>query len=137
MDIIMPYRLEMGTKLKTNRGTSLYDFWDDLISMFLIDELSSHEKKVIINCESVEYFKAVNMKTVKTEVVTPVFKEVKNGEPRIISFFTKKARGAMARYIISNKISDVDGVISFNLNNYSYSESLSSKYEPVFIRYST
>tara|TARA_B100000959_G_scaffold271782_1_gene320322 strand:+ start:851 stop:1477 length:627 start_codon:yes stop_codon:yes gene_type:complete len=136
MDIIMTYRLEMGTKLKTNRGTSLYDFWGDLISMLFIDELTSHEKKIIINCASVEYFKAVNMKTVKAEVVTPVFKELRNGKPRIISFFSKKARGAIARYIITNKISDIDGIISFDLDNYSYSESLSSKYETVFIRYS-
>mgnify|MGYP001263746436 FL=1 len=136
MDIIMTYRLEMGTKLKTNRGTSLYDFLGDLISMLFIDELTSHEKKIIINCASVEYFKAVNMKTVKAEVVTPVFKELRNGKPRIISFFSKKARGAIARYIITNKISDIDGIISFDLDNYSYSESLSSKYETVFIRYS-
>ncbi len=134
MDIIMPYRLEMSTKLKTNKGTSLYDFWGDLISKFLIDELANHEKKIIINCSSVEYFKAVNMKIVKAEVVTPVFKEVRNGKPKIISFFAKKARGAMARYIITNSISDIDGIMSFNLDNYLYDESLSSRYKPVFIR---
>ena len=136
MDIIMPYRLEMGTKLKTNRGTSLYDFWSTLISNLLNDKLCSHEKSIIINCASVEYFKAVNMKTLKAEVVTPVFKEIRNGKPRIISFFAKRARGAMARYIITNQINDIDGIISFDLDNYSYNESLSSKYEPVFTRYS-
>ena len=136
MDIIMPYRLEMGTKLKTNRGTSLYDFWSTLISKLLNDELVSHEKSIIINCASVEYFKAVNMKILKAKVVTPVFKEIRNGMPRIISFFAKKARGAMARYIITNQINDIDGIISFDLDNYSYNESLSSRYEPVFTRYS-
>ena len=136
MDIIMPYRLEMSTKLKTNKGTSLYDFWGDLISKLLIDELAYHEKKIIINCASVEYFKAVNMKIVEAKVVTPVFKEVRNGKPKIISFFAKKARGAMARYIITNSISDIDGIMSFDLDNYSYDESLSSRYKPVFIRYS-
>ena len=136
MDIIMPYRLEMGTKLKTNRGTSLYDFWSTLISKLLNDELVSHEKSIIINCASVEYFKAVNMKMLKAKVVTPVFKEIRNGRPRIISFYAKKARGAMARYIITNQINDINGIISFDLDNYSYNESLSSKYEPVFTRYS-
>jgi len=136
MDIIMPYRLEMGTKLKTKRGTSLYDFWSTLISKLLNDELVSHEKSIIINCASVEYFKAVNMKILKAKVVTPVFKEIRNGMPRIISFFAKKARGAMARYIITNQINDIDGIISFDLDNYSYNESLSSRYEPVFTRYS-
>jgi len=136
MDIIMPYRLEMGTKLKTNRGTSLYDFWSTLISKLLNDELVSHEKSIIINCASVEYFKAVNMKMLKAKVVTPVFKEIRNGRPRIISFYAKKARGAMARYIITNQINDINGIISFDLDNYSYNESLSSRYEPVFTRYS-
>jgi len=136
MDLIMPYRLEMGTKLKTNKGTSLYDFWSTHISKSLNDALVSHEKNIIINCASVEYFKVVNMKTLRAEVVTPVFKEIRNGKPGIISFFAKRARGAMARYLITNQINDIDGIISFDLDNYSYNESLSSKYEPVFTRYS-
>ena len=134
LDTMQAYRLEMGTKLLTEKGRTLYDFWGDLISKLLIDELAYHKKKIIINCSSVEYFKAVNMKIVKAEVVTPVFKEIRNGKPKIISFFAKKARGAMARYIITNSISDIDGIISFNLDNYSYDESLSSRYKPVFIR---
>ncbi len=136
MDLIMPYRLEMGTKLKTNRGVRLHDYWSTLISKSLNDELVSHEKSIIINCASVEYFKAVNMSTLKAEVVTPVFKEIRNGKPRIISFFAKRARGAMARYIITNQINDIDGIISFDMDNYAYNESLSSRYEPVFTRYS-
>jgi len=136
MDLIMPYRLEMGTKLKTNRGKSLYDFWSTLISKSLHDELVYHENSIIINCASVEYFKAVNTKTLKAEIVTPVFKEIRNGKPKIISFFAKRARGAMARYIITNQISDIDGIISFDLDNYSYNELLSTRYEPVFTRYS-
>ena len=76
------------------------------------------------------------MKLLKAKVVTPVFKEIRNGRPRIISFYAKKARGEMARYIITNQINDINGIISFDLDNYSYNESLSSKYEPVFTRYS-
>ena len=136
MDLIMPYRLEMGTKLKTNRGVRLHDYWSTLISKSLNEELVSHEKSILINCASVEYFKAVNTKTLRAKIVTPVFKEIRNGKPRVISFFAKRSRGALARYIITNQINDIDGIISFDLDNYSYNESLSSRYGPVFTRYS-
>ena len=136
MDLIMQYRLEMGTKLKTYKGAFLHNFWSTVISKSLNDELVSHEKSIIINCSSVEYFKAVNTKTLRAKVVTPVFKEIRNGKPRVISFFAKRSRGAMARYIITNQINDIAGITSFDLDNYSYNESLSSRYEPVFTRYS-
>ena len=136
MDLIKPYRLEMGTRLKTASGTFIHNFWSTLVTEFLNKELKSHNNKIIINCASLEYFNAIDTDTLKADIVTPVFKEIRNGQPKVISFFAKRARGAMARYIITNQINDIDGIVSFDLDSYTYDESLSSRFGPVFTRYS-
>ena len=133
-DIIQPYRLEMGTNLENNSGENLYDFWGNTLTKYLQDELSTHSSKFIINCASVEYFKSIDNGSLKSQVVTPAFKEIKNGKPRIVSFFAKKARGMMARYIIQNQINNVDDIKQFDLGGYSYNSDLSQDFEPVFTR---
>ena len=134
LDLILPYRLEMGTKLKNNKGNSLYQFWGDTLSKFITNELKSHSAKVLINCASVEYFKSLNNNSLKAEVITPHFKELKNGNYKIISFFAKKARGMMARFIIKNKIQEPSKILQFDYAGYQYNEQLSSPLNPVFTR---
>ena len=134
LDLILPYRLEMGTKLKNNKGDSLYQFWGDTLSKFITNELKSHSAKVLINCASVEYFKSLNNTSLKANVITPHFKELKNGNYKIISFFAKKARGMMARFIIKNKIQEPSKILQFDYAGYQYNEQLSSPLNPVFTR---
>ena len=134
LDLILPYRLEMGTKLKNNKGNSLYQFWGDTLSKFITNELKSHSAKVLINCASVEYFKSLNNNSLKADVITPHFKELKNGNYKIISFFAKKARGMMARFIIKNKIQEPSKILRFDYAGYQYNEQLSSPLNPVFTR---
>ena len=134
LDLIQPYRLEMGTKLENPNGSDLYGFWSDQIAKKLNNTLKDHASKVILNCASVEYFKSVDTNTLDATIVSPIFKDVKNGQAKIISFFAKKARGMMARFIIQNRINNSDGILSFNLDGYSYDSSLSMPFEPVFTR---
>ena len=134
LDLILPYRLEMGTKLKNNKGNSLYQFWGDTLSRFITNELKSHSAKVLINCASVEYFKSLNNNALKADVITPHFKELKNGNYKIISFYAKKARGMMARFIIKNKIQEPSKILQFDYAGYQYNEQLSSPLNPVFTR---
>ena len=134
LDLILPYRLEMGTKLKNDKGDSLYQFWGDTLSKFITNELKSHSAKVLINCASVEYFKSLNNNSLKADVITPHFKELKNGNYKIISFFAKKARGMMARFIIKNKIQEPSKILQFNYAGYQYNKQLSSPLNPVFTR---
>ena len=133
-DLMMPYRLEMGTKLKNKLGNNLYEFWSKKLSSSLSNELKDHKEKTIINCASVEYFKSIDNEGLNASVITPIFKDIKNGTPKIISFFAKKARGMMARYIIKNQINNPDDIINFDFEGYSYNSSLSSPLEPVFTR---
>ena len=134
LDLMMPYRLEMGTQLKNKLGKNLYEFWSEKLSSSLSSELKDHKEKIIINCASVEYFKSIDNEGLNASVITPIFKDIKNGTPKIISFFAKKARGMMARYIIKNQINTPDDIINFDLDGYSYNSSLSTPLEPVFIR---
>ena len=134
LDLMMPYRLEMGTQLKNKLGNNLYEFWSKKLSSSLSSELKNHKEKIIINCASVEYFKSIDNQGLNASVVTPIFKDIKNGKPKIISFYAKKARGMMARYIIKNQINNPDDIIKFNLDGYNYNSNLSSQLEPVFIR---
>ena len=102
--------------------------------MNISNELKSHKQKVIINCASNEYFKSISNKFFESSVITPEFKEIKNGTMKMISFYAKKARGMMARYIIDNRIDSSEKILSFNLDGYSFNPSLSSKMKPVFTR---
>src|SRR5690625_3466421 len=133
LDLIQPYRLEMGTDLAVGRKKNLYELWQKDITRSLNDELS--EGELFLNLASNEYFKAIDAKALKVPVITPVFKDFKNGKLKIISFFAKKARGAMVRYIIDNDIKDVEGIKGFNIDGYQYSQAESVKEnELVFTR---
>lgn len=120
MDAIQPYRLEMGSRLKTRRGTTLYDFWGDRIAKALNEAAREAGAGTLVNCASQEYFGAVDRKALDLRVVTPVFMEVTAGQPKIVSFFAKKARGAMARYIVENRIVSEDGLRDFDLGGYRF-----------------
>ena len=134
LDLIQPYRLEMGTKLENPNGSDLYGFWSDQIAKKLNNTLKDHASKVILNCASVEYFKSVDINTLDATIVSPIFKDVKNGQAKIISFFAKKARGMMARFIIQNRIDKVDDIIKFNDAGYTYQPKESTLNNPLFIR---
>ena len=133
LDLIQPYRLEMGTKLKVNRANNLYEFWGDSITKALNEEMDKGE--VLVNLASTEYFKAINVKKLNTQVVNPIFMDYKNGQLKIISFFAKKARGLMSRFIIDNQLTEVEDILGFDYEGYSYSEKeTKSPDKPVFIR---
>ncbi|NVO56100.1 peroxide stress protein YaaA [Rhodobacteraceae bacterium B1Z28] len=134
LDSIQAYRLEMGSKLKTRRGKNLYDYWRDQLSKALNAQASEIGSEVLVNCASQEYFGAVDPKALKLRVVTPVFMEDKAGTPKIVSFFAKKARGAMARYIIQHRLSDPRGLLDFDSGGYEYRPDLSNEDKPVFVR---
>ena len=134
LDKIEPYRLEMGSKLNTPNGDTLYDYWNKEIAIAINELSEKNDSKVLVNCASQEYFKAVNLNSLIPEVVTPVFMEERNGKNKIISFFAKKARGLMARYIIEKRITKKEDLKNFNLDNYIYEKKLSSEKEFVFLR---
>lgn len=131
LDLIQPYRLEMGTKLGNTSGKDLYTFWYDAITQALNLEL---QRKPLVNLASNEYFKAVNTKNLNSTIITPVFKDLKGGTYKIISFYAKKARGMMSRYIIENAIDSPAGLLEFNTAGYAYSAGLSQPDTPVFTR---
>jgi len=132
LDLIQPYRLEMGTKFANSAGPNLYKFWGDKLVDSLNDEMADDD--VLINLASNEYFKALPKKKIKSRVVTPAFKDYKNGEYKMISFYAKKARGLMVRYIIDNAIDSAEGIEKFNYEGYSFNKELSKPDSPVFTR---
>jgi cytoplasmic iron level regulating protein YaaA (DUF328/UPF0246 family) len=132
LDLIQPYRLEMGTKLSIQKTTNLYKFWDDQIAKSLNEELE--EGELLVNLASTEYFKVIPKKILKVPMVTPVFKDFKNGEYKTIMTFAKKARGLMVRYIIDHNIKTIEGLKNFNVERYRYSEEMSSENELLFTR---
>ena len=134
LDAIQPYRLEMGTRLKTKRGQSLYDFWGEHIALALNAAAMGHKDKTLVNCASGEYFGAVDRKALKLPVLTCRFLEEKDGESRIISFYAKKARGLLARYAIDNRIEQAGDLKAFDVAGYRYAASLSSDDEFTFVR---
>ena len=134
LDLMQAYRLEMGTRLDTRRGTNLYQFWGDIITKKLNDAMQEQGDKVLVNLASNEYFKSVVGKKLQGDIVTPVFKDCKNGQYKVISFFAKKARGMMARYIIQERLSKVSQLQQFDLAGYRFDPSLSKTNAPVFTR---
>jgi cytoplasmic iron level regulating protein YaaA (DUF328/UPF0246 family) len=134
LDLIQPYRLEMGTAWPTARGKNLYQFWGDILTDALNQELAVQPKPVIVNLASQEYFQAVNKKRLKCGVITPIFKDFKNGQYKIISFFAKKARGMMSAYIIQNGLTDVQKIKGFDCDGYAFAPSLSTSTEWIFVR---
>lgn len=133
-DAIQPYRLEMGSKLANARGKSLYAYWGDRISNALNAQAETLGTDVLVNCASQEYFGAVDPKALKLRVITPVFMEDKGGAPKIVSFYAKRARGAMARYIIQHRLTDPASLTDFDTGGYVYRPDLSDPDKPVFLR---
>ncbi len=131
LDLIQPYRLEMGTALKVNKHGNLYEFWGDSLTKVLKAELNG---EVLLNLASQEYFKVIKPKLLKSQVIIPEFKDFHNGQLKIISFFAKKARGSMVRYIIDNGIEMVDEVKGFNREGYAFDKNLSTENKWVFTR---
>ncbi len=134
MDLILPYRLEMGTSMNVGRKKNLYEFWHDSVTDEINESLKGHQEKVLINLASNEYFKVIDKKKFVGNIVSPVFKDEKNGKLKIISFFAKKARGLMSNYIIKNKISTVEDLKGFDFEGYHYDNKLSKPNELLFVR---
>ena len=132
LDLIQPYRLEMGTKLAFDSNKNLYDFWRKKISDELNDDLVEDEP--VLNLASNEYFKAIDKKVIKTNIYSANFKQFKNGEYKTIAIFSKRARGMMTRYAIENKIREINDLKSFNYDGYIFDENLSSDKELIFTR---
>jgi cytoplasmic iron level regulating protein YaaA (DUF328/UPF0246 family) len=133
LDLMQPYRLEMGTKFENKRGKDLYAFWGSKLTKAL-NELLAADDKVLVNLASNEYFKSVQKKDIDGRLVTPQFKDWKNGQYKMISFYAKKARGLMCRYAIQNRITQADDLKGFNLEGYYFSEEQSDNNNWVFLR---
>ncbi len=134
MDAIQQYRLEMGSRLKNPRGKSLYDYWGTQISEALNSDAAGLDADTLINCASIEYFSAVQPEALKLRIITPVFLEDKLNGPKIVSFYAKKARGAMARFIIENRLTDPANITEFDAGGYRYAPDLSEEGKPAFLR---
>jgi hypothetical protein len=134
LDVMKPYRLEMGTKLNIDNAKNLYEFWGDDLKNKILDELLNQRSDLLINLASVEYFKSLGKMPEHVTTVSPIFKDQKNGTYKIISFYAKKARGTMARWIIRNKVTDFEKLVEFADDGYYFSEKDSTLSEPVFLR---
>ena len=136
LDLIQPYRLEMGTKLKNPNGKNLYEFWGNGITDALNTDLAKQKSKlpILLNLASNEYFKSVNKKALEATIITPVFKNEKAGIYKVVGIYAKRARGLMVNYVIKNRINDVEKIKAFDVEGYSYNAAMSSANEWVFIR---
>jgi len=134
LDLMQPYRLEMGTSLKNVRGKDLYAFWGDRVTDSLKKVLDKQKKPVLLNLASEEYFKVLQVRLLDCPVISPVFQDAKDGKYKIISFYAKRARGLMARYVVDNRITDPADLKGFNLDGYKYDPSESKPEKPLFRR---
>ena len=134
LDAIQPYRLEMGSRLKTRRGANLYDYWRDEIAKALTAQAKTLGTDILVNCASQEYFGAADTRALKLRVITPKFLEDKDGTPKMVSFFAKRARGSMARFIVQRRLTDPESLKDFDLGGYAYRADLSEPDAPVFVR---
>lgn len=134
LDLMQPYRLEMGTKLANPRGNNLYDFWGERISGWLNEALAAQGDEVLLNLASTEYFSAVKRKALNAQIIDTEFKDLKNGQYKIISFYAKKARGLMARYVIKERLTNPAGLKDFTYEGYAYSSAQSTPSKLVFLR---
>lgn len=134
LDLIQPYRLEMGTAFANLRGKNLYEFWGDIITNLLNDTLAQAGSNTLVNLASQEYFKSVNTKTLRARLITPIFKDEKNGKYKIISFYAKRARGLMVRYAAEHNITDPEMLKNFNYEGYAFNDAASNESEWVFMR---
>ena len=134
LDLIQPYRLEMGTRLKYYKSKDLYEFWNPAITKKIREALSESGNDVLVNLASKEYFKSIDTKKLKAEIVTPDFKDQKNGQYKMISFFAKKARGLMTRFVLENNITNANDLQAFEYEGYHFNPRLSKPNNPVFTR---
>lgn len=134
LDLMQPYRLEMGIRLKNTRGKDLYEFWGDIITNQLNQSLAAQGDAILVNLASDEYFKSVNNKKLDGTIIKPVFLDQKKGKYKVISFYAKKARGLMSRFIIQNKLTKTEQLSDFNLEGYQFDESQSKGNELIFTR---
>jgi len=134
LDLMQAYRLEMGTKLTTNSGNNLYQFWGDTITNSINDALAAQGDEILINLASNEYFSSIKIANINGRIITPVFKELRQDKYRIISFNAKKARGFMSRYIIENRINNPEDMKNFDIADYRFNAEMSSEDEFTFTR---
>ena len=134
LDLIQPYRLEMGTVYANPKGKDLYTFWGDEIARSINNKVEKTSFGMVINLASQEYFKATRPKELKANIISPTFLDEKNGKYKIISFYAKKARGYMANFLITNRIENPEGLLSFKDHGYMLSKSDSTEEKPVFVR---
>jgi cytoplasmic iron level regulating protein YaaA (DUF328/UPF0246 family) len=134
LDLMQPYRLEMGTRLDTEQGKNLYQFWGDRITRSLNRELKQSDSNTLVNLASGEYFKSIKPSLLKADIITPAFRDYRNGEYKFIQFFAKKARGLMARYLVDQRVDVPEGIRDFDYDGYKYNASLSTDKEWVFTR---
>ena len=134
MDLMQPYRLEMGTRFANQRGKDLYQFWGNIITDEINSLLSNAKSPVLLNLASNEYFKSVQQKNIAGRIVTPVFMDKKGDKYKIVSFYAKKARGLMSAYIIKNKITAVEGIKKFDVDGYRFNSAMTDGDSWVFTR---
>lgn len=134
LDLMQPYRLEMGTKFENKRGANLYDFWGDRITKALNEQLRSLKSRELVNLASNEYFKSVRPEVLEADIITPHFKDLKNGQYKMISFFAKKARGMMSRWAIDNRVKKAEELKGFDVAGYAFNAEMSRDNDWVFTR---
>ena len=134
LDLMQAYRLEMGVRFATSGGRNLYEFWGDSLTRALNTQLGKSGSRVLVNLASNEYFKSLQPGALDAEIITPVFKDLKGGKYKVISFYAKKARGQMARFIIDNELNEPGGLRRFRRDGYRYNRAESTAREPVFTR---
>lgn len=134
LDLMQPYRLEMGLKFANRGGSNLYHFWGDEITRAINAQLGKSGSRVLVNLASNEYYRAVQPRALEADIITPQFRDLKNGKYKTISFYAKKARGQMARFIIDNRLNDAAGLQDFSVDGYRYNRRESGPREPVFTR---
>lgn len=134
LDLMQAYRMEMGRKIDTDRGKNLYEFWGELITDGINQQLKQSGSDYLINLASNEYFKSVKTKLVEGEIITPEFKDWKNGAYKMMGVYAKKARGQLSRFIIQNQLDDVEGIKAFNVDGYAFNEEMSKGNTWVFTR---
>ena len=134
LDLIQAYRLEMGTRLENPNGKNLYEFWGNEITNKINDQLKSIDSDILLNLASNEYFKSIKKKDINGDIVTPVFKDWKNGQYKMISFYAKKARGLMSAWVIKNQVNDLNSLTKFDVDGYQYSANDSDALNPVYLR---
>lgn len=134
LDLIQPYRLEMGSKLQTSRGNNLYEYWADTITATLSEDFGATKPRTLVNLASVEYFKAVLPEMLDARIVTPRFEDFNNGEYRVVSFFAKRARGAMASWLVRNRVKTLVGMRDFDELGYRFEADRSTRDQPIFVR---